>query len=98
MDVKRLPGHVEVVDLGDRRAEALVTLRGIYERTKHGMVTGLLVVVERPDGAYTASDVVMTGCDNAAERIGRIRFLMHELEQMERVILAMATETMEDDK
>ena len=61
------------------------------------MVLGLLVIVERPQGAYTATDLVMTGCDNVAERIGRIRLLRDELDQMERAVMAQAKEYTEEE-
>lgn len=93
----RYQGNVEVIDLGDRRAEALVTMRALIERIKVGLVVGLMVIVERPRGAYTATDMVMTGCDNAAERVGRIRFLIHELTQLEAAIMVMAREQPEDE-
>src|SRR5262245_1209608 len=90
-------GRVEVLDLGDRVAECLATLRALVERVRTGgRVSGLLVLVERQQGAYTATDMVMTGCDNVAERLGRIDLLVHELLQMKRAIIARATETTEE--
>ena len=91
-------GKVEVLDLGDRTAECLATLRSLSERVRTGgKVCGLLVLIERPMGAYTATDMVMSGCDNVAERLGRIELLVHELKQMKAAILARATESTEEE-
>lgn len=64
--------------MGDRKAECLAILRHAAALVREGKASGLVLMIELPSGAYRA---MMTGTDNAAERIGRaVLFQEHILD------------------
>jgi hypothetical protein len=69
----------------------MAILRHYFELAKAGSLDGVvvLVVAEQEGGAYRAT---VSGTDNLAERVGRLR-LIKALDLLERELVDEATET-----
>ena len=63
---------VEDLELSDTQLGAVKILEHVLERVRAGDVTGVMVVAERPSGAFTMH---MSSTANVAERIGRLVLL-----------------------
>jgi hypothetical protein len=70
---------IEVVDVDNRRAEAIAILRYYLASAERGELVGLMVIAETARGGYSARETRMTGTDNVAERVGRLVMLIDDV-------------------
>lgn len=72
----------EIVDSGNRHAEVVAVLRHYLARARAGEeFTGLMLILEKRDGAYVTAQ---SGTDNAAERLGRIELIRQDVLELAR--------------
>lgn len=69
---KRAPGQIEVIDLGEKTADIVAVLRDALGRAQRGELTGVMVVLETPEGGFRCA---VSGSSNVAERVGRLELL-----------------------
>lgn len=71
---------IEVVDVDNRAAEIRTLLHYYLARLEAGEpYTGMMIVAEKPRGAFVARETKMTGTDNVAERLGRLALLHDDI-------------------
>lgn len=68
--------RLEIVAVGEPRAEILAILRDYWRLAKAGKLVGLVLIGELPEGAYKAT---VSSTRNLAERIGRLELLQLDM-------------------